>query len=124
MMNPDRTVRVLEALKSTGVRISLDDFGTGYASLSYLKNFPIDTLKIDQSFVRGVLSDANDAAIARLVINLAHDLNMKVVAEGVETDAQLGFLRAHRCDEMQGFYFSRPVPAAAFSSLLREKGHL
>jgi len=120
MQNPETTVATLRELKQIGVRLSLDDFGTGYSSLNYLKRFPIDTLKIDQSFVRDITTDPDDAAIAIMVISLAHSLRRKVVAEGVETEAQLNFLRRHHCDEMQGYYFSRPLPAEEFACLLRE----
>ncbi|MDD5248116.1 MAG: EAL domain-containing protein [Rhodocyclaceae bacterium] len=120
MQDPEKTVAILHELKSIGVRLSLDDFGTGYSSLNYLKRFPIDALKIDQSFVRDITTDPDDAAIALAVIALAHSLRRRVVAEGVETEAQLEFLRAHRCDEMQGYYFSRPLPADEFARLLRE----
>ena len=122
MRDPARTVAVLRELKQIGVQLSLDDFGTGYSSLSYLKRFPIDTLKIDQSFVRDITTDPDDAVIAMAVISLAHSLKRKVVAEGVETEAQLNYLRRHGCDEMQGYYFSRPLPAGEFATLLRE-GH-
>ena len=120
MQDPDKTVAILHELKRIGVRLSLDDFGTGYSSLNYLKRFPIDTLKIDQSFVRDITTDPDSAAIAVTIISLAHSLRRHVVAEGVETEAQLNFLRRHRCDEMQGYYFSRPVPAEEFARLLRE----
>jgi EAL domain-containing protein (putative c-di-GMP-specific phosphodiesterase class I)/CheY-like chemotaxis protein len=120
MQDPEKTVASLRELKKIGVHLALDDFGTGYSSLNYLKRFPIDTLKIDQSFVRDITTDPDDAAIALTVISLAHSLRRRVVAEGVETEAQLSFLRRHRCDEMQGYYFSRPLPADAFTSLLRE----
>ena len=120
MDTPERTIAILHNLKKIGVRIALDDFGTGYSSLSYLKLFPIDSLKIDQSFVRDITYDPNDAAIARMVIILGHTLNEKVIAEGVETEAQLRFLQTQNCDEIQGFLFSAPLPAEEFVDLLRE----
>ncbi|WP_228896634.1 EAL domain-containing response regulator [Pseudoduganella aquatica] len=121
MGDPDKAVAALGRLKDIGVAISLDDFGTGYSSLAYLKRFPIDVLKIDKSFVDDVTSKASDAAIALSVISLAHNLNMRVIAEGVETREQVEFLAAHGCDEMQGYYFSRPLAAGAYTTLLREK---
>ena len=121
MGDPDKAVAALTRLKDIGVGISLDDFGTGYSSLGYLKRFPIDVLKIDKSFVDDVTTSSSDAAIARSVISLAHNLDMRVIAEGVETRAQVDFLTEHGCDEMQGYYFSRPLPANAFTALLREK---
>jgi diguanylate cyclase (GGDEF)-like protein/PAS domain S-box-containing protein len=121
MGDPDKAVAALARLKDIGVAISLDDFGTGYSSLAYLKRFPIDVLKIDKSFVDDVTSKASDAAIALSVISLAHNLNMRVIAEGVETREQVEFLAAHGCDEMQGYYFSRPLAAGAYTTLLREK---
>lgn len=120
MADPEETIALLRELKGLGVGISLDDFGTGYSSLSRLKRFPLDNLKIDRSFVHSVTSDADDAAIARLVISLAHGLKKNVVAEGVETREQLQFLRREGCDEMQGYLFSRPVPPEEFARLLRE----
>jgi diguanylate cyclase (GGDEF)-like protein len=120
MQDPERTVATLRELKQIDVRLSLDDFGTGYSSLNYLKRFPIDTLKIDQSFVRDITTNPDDAAIAVAVISLAHSLKRRVVAEGVETEAQLNYLRRQGCDEMQGYYFSRPVPADEFAAMLRE----
>ena len=119
MQDPRQTIATLRRLKALGVRISLDDFGTGYSSLNYLKRFPIDALKIDQSFVRDITSNPEDAAIACAVISLAHSLKHKVIAEGVESEAQLAFLRRNRCDQIQGYYFSRPVPAAEFAQLLQ-----
>jgi diguanylate cyclase (GGDEF)-like protein/PAS domain S-box-containing protein len=121
MGDPDKAVAALRRLKAIGVSISLDDFGTGYSSLSYLKRFPIDVLKIDKSFVDDVTSNQADAAIALSVVSLAHNLNMRVIAEGVETREQMEFLTRHGCDEMQGYYFSRPVDVAAFTALLRER---
>jgi diguanylate cyclase (GGDEF)-like protein/PAS domain S-box-containing protein len=120
MGDPDKAVAALRRLKDIGVSISLDDFGTGYSSLGYLKRFPIDVLKIDKSFVDDVTTSSNDAAIALSVISLGHNLDMRVIAEGVETRAQMEFLRHHGCDEMQGYFFSRPVPVDAFTALLRE----
>ncbi|HEU4845334.1 MAG TPA: EAL domain-containing protein [Burkholderiaceae bacterium] len=121
MGDPDKAVAALKRLKDIGVSISLDDFGTGYSSLGYLKRFPIDVLKIDKSFVDDVTTNPNDAAIALSVISLAHNLNLRVIAEGVETRAQVDFLAERGCDEMQGYYFSRPVSADAFTAMLREK---
>jgi diguanylate cyclase (GGDEF)-like protein/PAS domain S-box-containing protein len=119
MTDVERAIGVLRNLKSLGVKLSIDDFGTGYSSLSYLKRFPIDVLKIDQSFVRDITVDAEDAAIAAAIISLAHSLKLQVIAEGVETEAQLTFLRRHGCDQMQGYYFSRPVPAVDLLQMLK-----
>jgi diguanylate cyclase (GGDEF)-like protein len=120
MQNADYTNVLLRGLKEMGIRVALDDFGPGYSSLSYLKKFPIDTLKIDQSFVRDLNTDPNDAAIANAVIVLAHSLKLKVVAEGVETVEQETFLRGHQCDAYQGFLFSAPLPADSFEMLVRK----
>jgi diguanylate cyclase (GGDEF)-like protein/PAS domain S-box-containing protein len=119
MGNAEEFVSKLESMKALGVKISVDDFGTGYSSLSYLKRFPIDRLKLDRSFVRDIPNDTDNAAIAKTVILLGHGLNLKVTAEGVETAEQLAFLREHHCDEVQGFYLGRPVPAEEFGRLLR-----
>lgn len=119
MHDPTAAAAILHRLKQVGVGISLDDFGTGYSSLNYLKRFPINTMKIDQSFVKDITKDADDAIIACSVISLAHSLNYKVIAEGVETEAQLAFLRRHGCDQMQGYYFSTPLPADEFVQLVR-----
>jgi diguanylate cyclase (GGDEF)-like protein/PAS domain S-box-containing protein len=110
-----------QRLKELSVALSIDDFGTGFSSLSYLRQFRIDRLKIDQSFVCDIVQDPSSAAIVTAIINLAHDLNLAVIAEGVETEAQLQFLRSHDCDEMQGYYFSRPLAASDFESLLRSE---
>lgn len=122
MQDVDRVTDILGELKGMGIYLAMDDFGTGFSSLSYLKRFPFDKLKIDQSFVRDITSDPDNAAIAKAVIAMAHSLHLKVIAEGVETEGQLNYLRAHGCDEMQGYYFSRPVPVAEFEQLLRA-GH-
>ncbi|MEN6586862.1 MAG: EAL domain-containing protein [Sulfuricella sp.] len=119
MERPDEAVAQLQNLKAIGVTLSLDDFGTGYSSLAYLSRFPIDTLKIDQSFVRDIVTEPTAAAIAVSTIALAHRLQLRVVAEGVETETQLGYLSMNHCDEMQGYYFSKPLPAGEFADLLR-----
>jgi len=119
MENAQDTLAALHRLHSLGVRLSIDDFGTGYSSLSYLKRFPVDIIKIDRSFVRDVPQDADDAAIISAIIALAHSLRLEVVAEGVETAAQLQFLQGRECDLMQGFYLSPAVPAEQFAELVR-----
>ncbi|WP_332851847.1 EAL domain-containing protein [Duganella sp. S19_KUP01_CR8] len=119
MENAQDTLAALHRLHSLGVRLSIDDFGTGYSSLSYLKRFPVDIIKIDRSFVRDVPQDADDAAIISAIIALAHSLRLEVVAEGVETEAQLAFLKGRECDMMQGFYLSPAVPADQFAELVR-----
>ena len=120
--NPELVSRILGNLEKLGVRISIDDFGTGYSSLSYLKRFTVDMLKIDQSFVRDITTDPDDAAIVMAIIGMAHALGIQTIAEGVETQEQLEFLRKHGCDAMQGYYFSRPIPAEEIAELL--KGNL
>jgi diguanylate cyclase (GGDEF)-like protein/PAS domain S-box-containing protein len=120
MRNPEEVVRMLSDIRSLGVRIAIDDFGTGYSSLSYLKRFPLDCLKIDQSFVRDITTDADDGAIVRTIISIARQMDLKVVAEGVETAEQLAFLRALDCDEAQGYLFARPMDAEAMTQRLGE----
>ena len=117
MHNVESVVEMMSQFADAGILMSLDDFGTGYSSLSYLKRFPIDNLKIDQSFVRGIPNDADDSAIARAIISMAKNLRLSVIAEGVETAAQMEFLRGAGCDEIQGYYFSRPLPAGEFAAL-------
>jgi len=118
MTDPERAQRVLQQLHALGVRISIDDFGTGYSSLSYLKRFPADAVKIDRSFVQGLPADADDMAITGAVIAMAHSLGLGVVAEGVETEAQLGALRRLGCDEVQGYLMGRPMPARELATRL------
>ena len=118
MQSPEASIRTLYDLKKLGLRISLDDFGTGHSSLSYLKRFPIDTLKIDQSFVRDITTDPDTAAIVEAIIAMAHSLRLKVVAEGVEFTEQANFLRKHACDQMQGFLIKEPVPSSEFLRLV------
>lgn len=119
MEDVEATIQTLSKLSEMGVKLSIDDFGTGYSSLSYLKRFPIDTLKIDQAFVRESATDEDDAAIVIAVIALAHSLKMNVIAEGVETDRQLAFLKAQGCDEVQGYFYSRPLPVDELTDYLR-----
>jgi EAL domain-containing protein (putative c-di-GMP-specific phosphodiesterase class I) len=118
MKNTEIAISTLRELKAMGIKISIDDFGSGYSSLSYLKHLPIDVLKIDQSFVRDMTTDPRDAAIVMAIIQLAHSLQLKVKAEGVETEEQLRFLRLLRCDEMQGYLFCRPLSVEAFEQVL------
>lgn len=120
MKNADFTIAALNEFKKMGIHLSLDDFGTGYSSLSYLKRFPLETLKIDRSFVRDITTDPNDAAIVTAVIALAHSLKLSVVAEGVETEGQLTFLKTHDCDQVQGYYFSHPLSEENFLKILKD----
>ena len=119
-----RVAAAIQALKALGVELSIDDFGTGYSSLSYLRQFRVDTLKIDQSFIRDIPGERRDAAIALAAIGLAHRLGFKAIAEGVETAEQYHFLREFGCDQIQGYWFSRPLPAAEFEAMLREDRRL
>lgn len=116
--NTDVAIRRLQALKALGVEIAIDDFGTGYSSLSYLQQFPFDTLKIDRCFIRNIQDNPSQAAITQAIIEMANTLDLKLVAEGVETDAELSFVVQHHCHKMQGYLFSKPLPAKEFESLL------
>lgn len=120
MDNAERAKATMHRLNTLGVRLVIDDFGTGYSSLSYLKRFPVRKLKIDRSFVRDIYIDANDAAIVEAIQVLAKKLGMSTVAEGVETEAQLEFLRSLGCDEYQGDLFARPCTSEAFAQLLHD----
>lgn len=117
--NPEDAAKVLRAIRQQGVEVAVDDFGIGYSSLGYLRRFPLNKIKIDQSFVQLVASDAESAAIVRTIIDLAHNLRLRVLAEGVETEEQRGFLRQNHCDEVQGYLFSKPLPAQELAELLR-----
>lgn len=122
MQEPETSRAALDGLKSErGIRISVDDFGTGYSSLSYLKLFPLDVLKIDKTFVQNIADDPNDVAIVDAIIGLSHALGLKVIAEGVETEEQLGFLREKGCDQAPGYLFSPPAPAEDLLRLLESE---
>ncbi len=119
--NSQKNSKKLAKLRKQGTKVSIDDFGTGYSSLSYLSNFPFDKLKIDQSFIRDITTDKAAASLATSIISMAHSLGVRVIAEGVETEDQLNFLKEYKCDEIQGYYFSKPIPAENFTGLLKEK---
>jgi EAL domain-containing protein (putative c-di-GMP-specific phosphodiesterase class I) len=121
MKDPEQAIEKLHELKLMGIKVAIDDFGTGYSSLNYLKRFPIDTLKIDKSFVADVCKDPHDTAIVRAIINLGHALDVTVIAEGVETKEQLQYLSALECDVVQGFLFSKALSVKAFEELLVEQ---
>ena len=122
LSNADVTFRVLKELKSMGLKLAVDDFGTGYSSLSYLKQFPVSKLKIDRSFIRDVAVNSDDAAIAAAIISMAKSLSLKVIAEGVENEDQMSFLRSHQCDEIQGYYFSKPLKVDELLERFRTSG--
>ena len=123
LLEEQSVINTLHELDAMGVEISIDDFGTGYSSLSYLKRLPIDTLKIDRSFVQNIPTNADDAAITQAILAMARNLGIRVVAEGVETVEQLLFLRRHGCDALQGYYFSKPLRAEDLSALLHRTAH-
>lgn len=118
MKRAESTAAILRTLKARGVKLAVDDFGTGYSSLSYLRKFPIDALKIDQSFVRQISTTPEETGIVAAVISMGRSLKLRVVAEGVETAEEVDFLLTHQCDEAQGYHFSRPVPPQRFAELL------
>jgi EAL domain-containing protein (putative c-di-GMP-specific phosphodiesterase class I) len=118
VQNTEVAIRRLNALKSLGVQIAIDDFGTGYSSLSYLQQFPFDILKIDRCFIRNITDNSNNAAITKAIIEMAKSLDLKLIAEGVETEAELSFVCQQNCDGMQGYLFSRAVPTQEFYQLL------
>nr|MCU0608303.1 EAL domain-containing protein [Chitinispirillaceae bacterium] len=120
MKNPEASLKTLLELKAMGVQIAIDDFGTGYSSISYLKKFPIDTIKIDRSFINDIITDNNDATIVLAMIALAHSLRLTVIAEGVENREQLDYLLNHGCQRIQGFIYSPPVNASGFEKLLAD----
>ncbi len=122
--NAEDAIKVMMALKELGVKLSLDDFGTGYSSLNYLKRFPVDRLKIDRSFVAEIVNDQTGQLIAENIVKLAHALELKIVAEGVETVEQLNLIRAMGCDELQGYIFSRPLPDSDINQLLETQCNL
>jgi len=122
MQNPVAAARRLAAIKQMGVRLAIDDFGVGYLSLAQIKRFPIDTLKVDRSFIRDLGKNAEQRSITEAIIAMGKTLSLTVVAEGVETSEQQAFLREHACDAMQGYYFSKPVTQGEFTAFLREHG--
>ena len=121
MDDPLAAIAVMNQLHQRGIRMAIDDFGTGYSSLSYLKKFKIDQLKIDQSFVRDISDDPDDKAIVTAIINLAASLGLSTIAEGVETASQLAYLRLQGCDQVQGYYFSKPLPKDEFEAFVRQR---
>jgi EAL domain-containing protein (putative c-di-GMP-specific phosphodiesterase class I) len=119
LTNAEVTLSVLRELNQLEVKLAIDDFGIGFSSLSYLKNFPVSKLKIDRSFISGLGVDSKDASIVIAIISMAKSLNLKVIAEGVETEEQMSFLRQHQCDEIQGYYLSRPIAADEVAGKIR-----
>ena len=121
MSNPESSIEKLNRLHQMGIEIAIDDFGTGYSSLSYLKKLPLDKLKIDQSFVRDIPQDEDDVAITKAIIALGKSLNLKLIAEGVETQEQRDFIRDNGCELIQGYFYSKPVPAKEMQKLLEKQ---
>ncbi|HMH07781.1 MAG TPA: EAL domain-containing protein, partial [Terriglobales bacterium] len=119
LANADVMLSIVQELKAMGLTLAIDDFGTGYSSFSYLRQFRVSKFKIDRSFIRDVAVNPDDAAITAAIISIAKSLRLKVIAEGVENEAQMSFLRAHQCDEIQGYYFSKPLAPAAAADKLR-----
>jgi EAL domain-containing protein (putative c-di-GMP-specific phosphodiesterase class I) len=124
MEYPDRAVKKINDLYDIGINFSIDDFGTGYSSLSYLKRFKIETLKVDKSFIMDIKVDINNTEITKAIIAMAHSLSLQVTAEGVETVEQLEFLKEHLCDKLQGYLFSRPLPADEITAMLKKGSHI
>ncbi len=124
MRDMEQTIDLLEQMRKRGLHLSIDDFGTGHASLSYLKRFPVQALKIDQSFIRDIGQDAQDEAIVSAIISMGHSLGLSVVAEGVETQTHLAFLRSKGCDHIQGYFYSRPLGAADFEDFVRGEAEM
>ena len=121
MRDPDATLHLLQQIKALGIRIAIDDFGTGYSSLSHLKRFPVDSVKIDRSFVRDLETDPDDRELAKAIVAMSRSLRLRVVAEGVETEAQASMLSAMGCTSLQGFLYARPIDAAAVTDWLRPR---
>ena len=119
MTNPEEAIKILTSISDLGIELAIDDFGTGYSSLAYLKRLPIDKLKIDQAFIRGLPDDDEDAGISRAVIALAKSLNLRIIAEGVETKEQRDFLIENNCENIQGYFYAKPVPAHEFEKILK-----
>jgi len=122
MEDVEANIRLMASLKAMGVKLAVDDFGTGYSSLNYLNRFPIDKLKVDRSFVSDMLSDPTNLAITKAIIGLGHTIGLRVTAEGVEHEEELCILQSVACDEVQGYYFAKPMPAAEFGKWLAERG--
>jgi EAL domain-containing protein (putative c-di-GMP-specific phosphodiesterase class I) len=120
LQDAEKTIKMLNELKDMGIRLAMDDFGTGYSSFNYLIRFPLDIIKIDMSFIKNITEQAEHAAVVEAIISMSHSLNLKVVAEGVETQQQLDLLREFGCDEIQGYYYSRPLPSKEFTELLEK----
>jgi EAL domain-containing protein (putative c-di-GMP-specific phosphodiesterase class I) len=124
MENPEHATAWLQKIKALGITVAIDDFGTGYSSLGYLKRFPIDSVKIDRSFIKDIPGDTDDVAITQAIIAMGHSLRLKVIAEGVESADHAEFLRRHGCDEAQGYFFGKPLPAGEFVQLLARRGDI